>query len=537
MESNLEVETYCFGQSVDEIIDSVLEARGIQDVDEFLDPGEEYIKPPEDIPNILEACSIVKKALDNGKRIFLNVDSDTDGVTSGTIIKRYIEHCWPGQTIDWWISQGKSHGTSRELTVLLEEDIPDVLIVVDSLDNSVFNYKNYKELGIDVIVLDHHTINPKVPYDKYVTLVSSQRSSNTELSGAGVCWKFCKAMDQLAGYDFADELTDLAATGLVADMMDVSQRSMENRAIINKGLDHLVNPALKKIVGGFRFDTQAVSFSIAPLINACCRYGENDSAFEAFITDDAQEIARKIKIMKHCKDCQKSEVEDCCADLEDQFQDQMNEPILCGTVRTTNGIHGLIANKMMAKYQKPALILNHRTKNGQLNGSGRSNLDGDFRQDCEETGLAQARGHAKAFGIFIDEDKIDLFLNKIRNKYADLTFSKNIHVDVVVDPSDLSTDLIDVMKEVNRIAGQGFSSVQVGVMLKDWWPETMSHGRHLVLHDGYFTYIQWNAGDQLQYYERLANQEKPLMVVGSLDSGYFGRKFVPRLVINEMIEQ
>ena len=532
----VEVDNFCYGQDVDTIVDSVLKSRGIKDVDEFLDPGEEYISPPDDIPNLYTACSIVAEAANNGKRIFLNVDSDADGVTSGAIIKRYIEHCWSEQTIDWWISQGKSHGTSRELTALLEENVPDVLIIVDSLDNNVFNYKKYKDLGIQVVVLDHHLIKKQIAYDQYVTLASSQNSSNHELSGAGVCWKFCKAMDDLTDNDYADELVDLAATGLIADMMNVSSECMENRAIINLGLNHLVNPALKKIIGGFRFDAQAVAFSIAPLINACCRYGENDSAFEAFISDDQHEIARKIKVMKHCKDCQRTEVDECCLDLEEQFKSQMDKPVLCGMVRTTNGIHGLIANKTLSKYQRPVLILNNRTKNGQFKGSGRSNLDGNFSQDCEDTGVSWVGGHENAFGIYIDEDKLDLFLNRIRDKYSNLTFSKSIHVDVAVEPEDLSTALIDAMKDINRIAGKGFPSVQVGVTLTDWWVETMSQGRHLVFKDGFFTYIQWNAGDQLEYYEKLADQEKPLMVVGSLDSGFFGRRFVPRLIINQIVE-
>ena len=86
----------------------------------------------------------------------------------------------------------------------------------------------------DIIVLDHHAIDPKVPYDDYVCLVSSQREyDNPDLSGSGTVWKFCKYCDEQYLTDYADELVDLAAIGILADVMNVSEECYENRYIIN----------------------------------------------------------------------------------------------------------------------------------------------------------------------------------------------------------------------------------------------------------------------------------------------------------------
>ncbi len=114
------------------------------------------------------------------------------------------------------------------------------------------------------LFLDHHAIKREIPYDTYTILISSQRDyDNSQLSGAGVVWKFCKYLDEQFLTDYADELVDLAACGLVGDMMDMTV--MENRYIVSKGLEKIYNPAVKKIVGGFEFNSTAIAFSIAQL--------------------------------------------------------------------------------------------------------------------------------------------------------------------------------------------------------------------------------------------------------------------------------
>lgn len=534
----VKTENFCYGQDADTIIESILQSRGIQNIYAFMNPDASFILPPESIPFMDQACKIVKEALDNGKKIFLNVDSDTDGVTSGTIVKRYLEHCWDTE-VHWNISKGKTHGTSKELTSKLEQEQPDVLIIVDSLDSNLWNYKKYKEMGIDVVVLDHHDINPKIPYDSVITLASSNRSENKELSGAGVCWKFCKLLDAMTGNDFADELSDLAAAGIIADMMDLSEGSMDNRAIVQLGLQHLNNPAMKKIVGGFPYNSQSVSFSIAPLINACCRYNKNESAFKAFISDSPDVIKREIKIMKNCRDVQRNEVDSLIEDLRSQFEEQANESVLIGMIDSVNGINGLIANKIMHEYQKPTLILKTGfNDDGNLvyTGSGRADSDENFRLRCEETGLSRAYGHPNAFGIYVNEDDLEAFIKTIRQSYEQVESFRWMRTDAAIDPEDITLDLIDKVKELNSISGKGFPQIQFLVEVKNWIADTMTQGKHLVLKDGIFTYIQWNAGTQVGHYDDLSYNDQTLTIIGTLDSGFFGRKFVPRLIVNEIVE-
>lgn len=537
MGAEITVDNYCFSDDPEEIIAKILESRGIKNPVTFLNPSRYFIEDPTTLPRIEEAGKILCEALREKKKIFLNVDSDTDGVTSGAIIKRYLDHCWD-LDIPWHISQGKTHGTSQELTEKLETYKPDVLIIVDSLDSKLDNYKLYKEMGIQILILDHHDIDPSISYDDYAVLVSSNRSKTPFLSGAGVCWKFCKYMDEIANKDYADELVDLAATGIIADMMDVSENSMDNRAIINQGIQNVNNPAIRKIIGTFAFDSQAVSYSIAPLINACCRYSMNDLAFETFIEDDLEIIKNNLYRMRKVKDRQKKDVDSITKDLDEQLASQKNESVLAGFVESDFGVHGLIANKITGKYKKPTLILKPVADNsGNIfyKGSGRTADSSDFRNLCSETKLAGAFGHPKAFGITIKENDYESFLRKIRNQYT-TDVKVDIHADAQIKPEDITNDLVSRVKKVNRITGNGFPQLQFAVKVDSYLVETMTKGKHLNFFDGSFTYTKWNAGDQYEYYTDLSDSGKALEVVGTLDSAYFGRKKTSRLVINEIVE-
>ena len=209
----------------DEVFDIIMQERGINNPEHFLNPTEDDLLPLDALKNIDKAYELVMNAIKGDQRIAVHFDTDTDGITSGAIMTRYLKEMTENP-VDTYINRGKQHG-------LANQDIGkfygyDLLIVVDSLDKDETQYKDLKETGVNVIVLDHHAIDEDIPYDDYCTLVSSQRNyENPQLSGAGVVWKFCKYIDEQNNTDYADDLVDLAGVGLIADMMDM--RVMENR--------------------------------------------------------------------------------------------------------------------------------------------------------------------------------------------------------------------------------------------------------------------------------------------------------------------
>ena len=132
-------------------------------------------------------------------------------------------------------------------------------------------------------------------------------------------------MDEQYLTGYADELVDLAACGLVGDMMDMTV--MENRYIVSKGLSKINNPAIKKIVGGFEFNSTAISFSVAPIINASNRIGKNDIAMKAFIEDDNKTLLKYMRELKICRVLQNEEVDRILPEAINSCEEQKDKKL------------------------------------------------------------------------------------------------------------------------------------------------------------------------------------------------------------------
>lgn len=349
---NYKVLNDCRQMYEDEVFEVILKQRGIADPEHFFNPTEDDLFPLDNLYRIDEAFDRLDKAIKEDEKIAILFDTDLDGTASGAIITRYLRNFT--NNIETYIDEGKQHG-------LIGQDIEkffdvDLLIVVDSLDKNELQYKKLYENKTDVIILDHHAIKESVPYDDYSILVSSQRKySNPQLSGAGVTWKFCKYMDEQYLTGYADELVDLAACGLVGDMMDMTV--MENRYIVSKGLSKINNPAIKKIVGGFEFNSTAISFSVAPIINASNRIGKNDIAMKAFIEDDNKTLLKYMRELKKCRVLQNEEVDRILPEAINSCEEQKDKKMIVVFIDTDYGISGLLGNKLLERYQRPILIL------------------------------------------------------------------------------------------------------------------------------------------------------------------------------------
>ena len=151
MEVNLDVKFDGRGMFGQEIIERILENRGVDDVEHFLNPTEDDLLPCDSLINIDKAAQIVLDGLKSHKKFFVHVDSDNDGVSAGSIMYRYL--LAQGIKSDWYVSQGKQHGTSQEMFEKLLESDPDILIIVDSLDANIDRYSAIKDLGVQIIIL------------------------------------------------------------------------------------------------------------------------------------------------------------------------------------------------------------------------------------------------------------------------------------------------------------------------------------------------------------------------------------------------
>lgn len=510
----------CRGMSSEEIFEKILKDREI-DLD-FLDPTEESMLPLDSPKNIDKAYEIIFTAVDSGESILVFADVDVDGVTSAAIIYRYLRHFTNKISCD--INPGKIHGI-KNFDLKKLKDI-DLLIIVDSI-NEAEDYQRILDTGTKVVVLDHHII-PDGVKETGITLVSSADDyENSALSGAGVAWKFAKYYDDQTLYNYADSLADLAACGIVADMCSMS--SPENRYICGLGFKNPVNPGIMKLNGSYEFNSQAVSFGIASLVNAAVRTHHTRDALDIFISDDEQEIKAMIKRLRSYKEQQNEEVASIIPDCQTQYEAQKNNKVLVFHHNSDLDVSGLLGNKLLEQYQKPLFTVKQR--DGIFAGSARSAGSENFKKIVDSTGLAKTGGHESAFGVeFKNEQKI---IGKLNELLSDVEFKTEKIADIQIDEEQISSALITKLKYINRISGTDFKPVTVYIDgITDYDVNTMSGGKHLKLDCGDFAAIKWNYSGNTDDFDN-SIIHKSVSVMGTLDSNFFGRKRTNQIIISE----
>lgn len=531
----------CRGKTLPQIKKELINVRGITNLNEFMQPSLDNLIPFEEMKNLPKACNVINQAIKENKIIGIHFDTDTDGTCSGGIMYNYLIHHISKTKLKTYTDIGKAHGLKHFDINRMEEC--DIIIIVDSLDNDIDKYKQLSDMGKTVIILDHHDINPDIPYDDYVILVSSQDKDykNHALCGAGVCLKVCLYLDVLNNTNYADKYYDLAACGLIADMVDISEAHMENRAIIYKGLTEYNNPAIKFICDQYNFDSNAVSYYIAPKINALCRTNKNEDGYLIFTKTDENEIASIIEIMDEAKTLQNAEVDKILSSCTEQIFDN----ITFMQIHTDYGVSGLVANSLVKKYHKPAIVLYDKISSDDncLHGSTRSPMD-MFRSYCENFDHVHTGGHEAAFGIWFDTpDDVPKYLDKI-NSNAQQFEGQPKEADILINIKDITVNLIAFCQKFNFVSGMGSSSIEVELAdMDNYTIGSFKNGKHTFIKSANsntfaFRYsptcIQWNLPQDIFEKYIIEHGLPNLRPKGTLQ---FGFKNTAQIICNDLIPE
>ncbi len=481
-------------------VEQVLFNRGInpKDIEHFKYPSVNDLVNPEKLEHIKDGVAMLISHIERNDKIFIQVDSDCDGYTSSAILINYLNCLFPHyvQTqISYRIHDGKQHG-------LLTDTIPSDVKLVIAPDASSNDYEQHKELhdrGIDVLVIDHHEAER---YSEYACVINNQMCDypTKSLSGAGVVYKFCSYIDQLLGYDYANDYIDLATVGIIADVMDL--RDYEIREIILRGMQGFRNPLLKAMVAKDKFHFEGkqltpfnIAWYIAPYINAITRSATEQEklvVFESMIEYLAYKTIPSTK--RGCKGQNETRVEQAvrtCANVKNRqskakenasdavFQTIKDENLLEHKIlairldpkyAADKNLTGLIANGLLDLYCRPVLILNKVEEEGKVywQGSGRgydkANL-GSLRDLLESSGLVQyAQGHAMAFGISIPEENYDALVQYVDEAYKDFDCSPVYSVDLIWDGAkDLSSHAFAEIADEEKIWGKGVEDPLIAI--------------------------------------------------------------------------
>ena len=483
-------------------VEQVLANRGIypEHVDHYINTTDEDILPPGLIANIREGAQMLIKHDSQNDKVLIQIDSDCDGYTSAATLINYLNCLFPGfvqNNVLYRIHTGKQHG-------IIPTSIPKDVKLVIAPDSSSNDYEEHKELfekGIDVLVIDHHEADA---VSEYACVINNQLCDypTKSLSGVGMVYKFCSYIDELLNADYADQFLDLVALGRGADMMDL--RDFETRHLITQGLSQIRNPYFKAMVAKQEYSLKnevtpfGVAFYIAPYVNATIRMGTQDEKlmlFESMLDYRGYELIPSTKrgckgqtetrVEQACRNCtniknRQTKARDAALETIEHIIEEKNLlenkilAIKLDSFSADKNLTGLIANQLMAKYQRPVLLLNKTveeikcfgTKGEEITlldvsweGSGRgydkSKFD-NLREFLKESGLVMyAEGHANALGVGIKDLNFDTFVNYSNRALAEFDFTPCYKVDFIFQGADFKGNDILEIAELKSLWGQG----------------------------------------------------------------------------------
>lgn len=470
------------------ILKEILKNRKIDDYITYLHLDSTCEIPYTNLNNMNEAVELFNTHYSQKNVISILIDEDTDGNTSGAVMYSYILKMNNKYPVNYIIHKAaKAHGLSDDVSI--PEDTK-LLIIPDAGTNDTDECKRLSSLGIDIIILDHHECDIDNPYAVIVNNQMSKNYGNKNLAGVGIVYKFIQALDDLYWNYFADDFIDLVALGLIGDSMDI--RSYETRYLIDKGLQNIKNKFLLALIKaqsysmGGKINIHNFQWYIVPVINAMIRVGsieekellfralaEQDEVFEynkkATAKSEAKTVQediynRSVRLCKNAKSRQDRLREKGVASLSDKIEaNHMQDKVIITDASDdiTRELTGVVAIKLAEKYNKPCILLSKKECKDKLvyGGSGR-NFDNsplaDFKNiigTCNQFNFA--RGHASAFGVEIEEEKLCRAREQINYSLKDTDFEAFYRVDFIMNHTDLSLDFIREVNKMETIVGQG----------------------------------------------------------------------------------
>ena len=491
-------------------IQQILTNRGIDfnEIHHYLNTTDNDINDAEmlGLEQLKHATAALIKTIQNEEDAVVIVDCDCDGYTSAAILINYLYELfptWVNNHLQYYLHDDKTHGLS-DCTDYIEENGYSLIIAPDSSSNDYEYHKRLKENGKTIIILDHHEAD-HLPTNAICLNNQLSNYPNKALSGAGIVWQFCRYLDKLLGKNIANNFIDLVALGNCGDMM--SLRSIETKHIITKGFrdENIKNPFIYGMAEknayslGSHITPMGAAFYIVPFVNSMVRSGtleEKEQLFRSMLTSSAFDIIlsnkrghklgeterlidQALRTATNVKNRQTREQDKSLELIEQKIEQEnlMQHKVLLFLLESgeiDTNIAGLIANKIMAKYQRPVLmltkveVLNPNIEltsyppkpyydtyyRGSARGYSKSGIE-NFKDICEETELVEyAQGHQNAFGISIKKEYIEEFLKRTDITLANMESEPLYYVDYIFKGVDVIPSAILEIADLNDIWGQ-----------------------------------------------------------------------------------
>ena len=536
---NEKVEELVKKRHITNLLASILVNRGIIDgekINVFLNPTRKDFYNPFLMPDMEIAVKRIVKAIENKEKIMIYGDYDADGITSITVLKKYLNEIGlkTGEYIPNRLNEG--YGLNKDAISKIYNDGYKLMITVDCGISGLEEVDYANSLGMEIIITDHHEPAEKLP--EAIAVIDAKRKDNkypfNQLAGVGVVFKLIQAISTELKLEEKEYLKylDLVCIGTISDIVPLVD---ENRVIAklglkliektkNIGLKTLLNIAdLKKI------DSNAISFGVAPRINACGRMGFQEEALQLFLTEDSGEatkIAKRLVQFNQERQAKEKQIfEEVIEKIEKDDKDK--KCIVLAEENWHHGVIGIVASKITEIYYKPSILICLEGDKGK--GSGRSVPGFDLYTaltKCSDY-IEKFGGHSMAIGITIKKENFEKLKETIE-KYAQESNISDIMPIINIDKEiNLKNINIEEVKSLELLEPFGEANKMPLFLLRNLKIDSiraLSGGKHLKLtlkqDNNIVDAIGFNMGDLSKEY--LLGDK--VDVVGTIEINSFGNK-------------
>ena len=482
---------------IPEVLATVLVNREIvtpEDVEIFLNPTRNDFHDPYKMPDMQKAVDRIIQAMENNEKVIVYGDYDVDGITSTMVLKKFLDE--NGLNVGYKIPNRLDEGYGLNKTAIKE--IADqgyhLIITVDCGISGVEEIKYAYELGMEVIVTDHHEPPAEIP--NAVACIDCKRKDNTypfkNLAGVGVVFKLIQALSIKLNLNEKEYLKylDIVCIGTISDIVPLVD---ENRVIAKLGLKLVMqtkNPGLYSLLNSVGFkeiSSNTISFGIAPRINACGRMGHETEAVNLFLTNDLNEAKQITDVLnKYNKERQEIEkviFEEAISQIGKNNLDK-NDVIVVGSENWHHGVIGIVASKITDLYYKPTILVCF--EDGEAKGSGRSISGFDLHDalcKCDDI-LNKYGGHEMAVGLSFDINKFD----EVKERINAIAKEKNISqlnpiikIDKEITSKDIKIEVAESLKKLEPFGESNKIPLFLYKNLKIDSIRALSEGKHIKL--------------------------------------------------------
>ena len=452
------VNEICEKYNLNKVIGKIIVNRHVvndEDVRIFITPTRDDFHNPFLFKGMDIAVDRIIKAINNKEKILIYGDYDVDGITSTTVLKKYLMD--RGISVDTYIPNRlhEGYGLNKKAIDTIKERNIDLIITVDCGISAIEEVDYAVRLGMDIIVTDHHEVGEKLP--NALAVIDAKRKDNTypfrALAGVGVVFKLIQALSiklEIKPEEYLKYL-DLVCVGTISDIVPLEG---ENRTIAKLGLMLIKvtrNLGLRELIksSGYKeIDSNTISFGVAPRINACGRMGHEEEALKLFLAEDLESATKITKELNEYntlrQSTEKAIYEEAVQQIEKNHLDA-NNSIVLGGKGWHHGVIGIVSSKVTDKYYKPSILLSF--EDNIAKGSGRSVPGFDLYEGlakCEDL-LEKYGGHSMAVGLTLKKENLENF----KERFEQIAKEKNIkelvpiiYIDDELKLKDINMDLV-----------------------------------------------------------------------------------------------